>query len=498
MSLVLAVTMQTPASAQMNDKWVTLVLISEPDSLDGCQSTRSLVGRVLRQNIIETLIEINPKDGSITPRLARSWERVNDLTWRFHLREGVTFHDGAPFNAETAVVAISRTMNRDMECGDRYVYMEDLTITAKAVGEYTMELATDKPEPILPTRIAVVGIVSPNTDKTKLVRVPVGTGPYTFEHWDAGEEIVVKRNPDYWGEQPVVEGARYIWRGESSVRAAMVEIGEADLAPNISEREATNPETDFSYPNSETTYLRIERSRAPLDDVRVRQALNYAINREGMRGTVLPEGSQNATQIVVPSIAGHNHDLDKKVYPYDPDKARALLAEAKADGVPVDTEIWLMARQDRFPTVNEAMEALLAMFNEVGFNMTLRVLDRNLHTELSNKPYTTDRPPLVDLGQHDNAKGDPVFSVYNKYSCEGEQSFICDPELDQMMIKAAGLTGQERVDTWKEIFRVLYEDKISDAWLYHMVGHTRVNERLDFTPSLATNSEVQLSHIKFK
>ncbi len=217
-----------------------------------------------------------------------------------------------------------------------------------------------------------------------------------------------------------------------------------------------------------------------------------------MRGSVLPVGSQIATQIVLPSIAGHNHDLDKKVYAFDPAMARKLVAEAKADGVPVDTESWLTARQDRFPTVNETMEVLLAMFNDVGLNMKLRVLERNVHSELSNKPYTTDGPPLMDLGQHDNAKGDPVFSVYNKYSCEGRQSFVCNPALDKMTIREATLSGKERVDSWKEIFRVIYEDIVSEAWLYHMVGHTRVSDRLNLTPSIAINSEVQLSGIKFK
>ena len=94
-----------PAAAQ--DKTVTVVLSEEPEGLDGCNSNRSTVGRVAKQNIVETLTEINPKDGSITPRLATSWKKVDDKTWRFTLRKGVTFHDGAPFNAETAAKGIA-------------------------------------------------------------------------------------------------------------------------------------------------------------------------------------------------------------------------------------------------------------------------------------------------------------------------------------------------------------------------------------------------------
>src|ERR1700754_140217 len=89
---------------------VTIVLSDEPIGLDPCNSDTSTLGRINRQNIVETLTEIDPKDGSIKPRLATSWTKVNETTWRFKLREGVSFHDGAPFNAETAVTSIMRTL----------------------------------------------------------------------------------------------------------------------------------------------------------------------------------------------------------------------------------------------------------------------------------------------------------------------------------------------------------------------------------------------------
>jgi len=104
-----------PAMAQ--GKTVTIVLSEEPEGLDGCNSNRSTVGRVAKQNIVETLTEIDPKDGSITPRLAVSWEKIDEKTWRFKLREGVKFHDGAPFNAETAAKAIHRTMDTTQKTG---------------------------------------------------------------------------------------------------------------------------------------------------------------------------------------------------------------------------------------------------------------------------------------------------------------------------------------------------------------------------------------------
>src|ERR687894_512053 len=99
------------AVAAAEEGEVVIVLSEEPDMVDPCEASRSNVGRIVKQNVTETLTEIDPDDGSITPRLATAWEQVDDLTWRFQLKEGVTFHDGEPFNAEAAKSAIERTLD---------------------------------------------------------------------------------------------------------------------------------------------------------------------------------------------------------------------------------------------------------------------------------------------------------------------------------------------------------------------------------------------------
>jgi len=115
-----------------------------------------------------------------------------------------------------------------------------------------------------------------------------------------------------------------------------------------------------------------------------------------------------------------------------------------------------------------------------------------------SQPYAEDRPPQLIQVQHDNAKGDPVFTVYFKYASEGLQSVVKDPKVDEMIAKATGATGEERAMLWKEIFRVVGEDIVADIPMFHMVGYTRVSERVNFTPTIAANSELQLSQISFK
>jgi peptide/nickel transport system substrate-binding protein len=276
----------------------------------------------------------------------------------------------------------------------------------------------------------------------------------------------------------------------------MVAAGEADIAPNIALQDATNGNLDFSYPNSETVYMRIDHEVAPLNDVRVRKALNHAVDREAFVGSILANGTLLATGMTPPSTIGYNHDL--KPYAYDPKAAKSLMAAAKADGVPVDTEIRLIGRINNFANVQETMEALQSMFNDVGFNVKLEMYEVAEWLEYYSKPFADGRGPIMVEAQHDNANGDPVFSMFFKYASEGLQSGINDAKLDAMIADATAATGSTREAKWKDTFKYIHEDLVGDVMLFHMVGFSRVNDRLDFTPSIRTNSELQLSQIAFK
>jgi peptide/nickel transport system substrate-binding protein len=475
---------------------ITIVLSEEPDILDPCESSRSNIGRVVKQNITETLTEINPKDGTITPRLATEWEQVDDLTWRFKLREGVTFHDGEPFNAEAVKTAIERTLDDRIDCEIRIKFFGGTELTPVVVDEHTIDIKTTEPAPIMPTMMGTMTITSPNTVMGERTRDPVGTGPYKFDHWDVGQEIVLKRFDDYWGEQPDVETANYVWRTESAVRAAMVETGEADIAPNIAVQDATNPEMDFSYPNSETSRLRIDVNKPPLDDIRVRKALNLGFDREAMVGTIFSEDVVPATQLVVPSINGHNPDL--KVWPYDPEEAKSLLEEARADGAPIDNEIVLICRTNLYPNSPEACEAIMAMYQALGLNVSLQMLDAAAWVDWLTKPFADDRPVNIQQGQHDTNNGDPVYTVFNKYHSDGGQSVLSDPELDKMIEGAEVATGDDRRAQWQAVFAKINDEIIADVPMFHMVGYSRVGPDVDFTPDISSNSELQVALVKLK
>ena len=496
---LLAVTSLLPgyALAQAANKTITVVLEEEPDSLDGCNANRSNNGRVTRNNIVEALTEIEPKDGSIKARLATSWERKDDLTWRFKLRENVKFHDGTPANAENIAKAISRTIDTQLVCETRVKFFAGIKVTGKAVDALTLDVVSDKPDPILPTRMGSLMLSSPNTPLDKTVQEPVGTGPYVFQSYKPGTEIVLKRNDSWWGGKPDADMARYVWRGESAVRAAMIKVGEGDLAPGIGVQDATDPETDFSYPNSETSRLRIDTLVAPLNDKRMRLALNYAADVKSLRGTIFSKDVIPANQMIVEGIGGFNPELNKLSIPYDPAKAKQLIAEAKAAGVQVDKEITLIGRNGVYPGASEVMEAFVGWYKAVGLNVKLKMTDVAEWRGYHNQPFPADRAPNLVQTMHDNNSGDAAFTVPYLFSCKGSTSALCVPALDQKIAATQEMTGKARSDSWQAIMKEIY-DEVPQVFMFHMVGYSRVSKRLAWKPSVATNSEVQIAQIKFK
>jgi peptide/nickel transport system substrate-binding protein len=492
---LLGTNLATMAAAQDNTA-ITIVMPEEPPTLDSCDASKSQVGRIVKGNVFETLVVLNPADGSLQPRLATSWEQIDELTLRFHLVEGVTFHDGEPFNAEAVAFNLTRAMNESVSCFNALVALEGYDVTTNIIDDYTIDVITQKPAPILATSFAVMTMASPNTSIEGMVRDPVGTGPYVFSEWIPSERIVLTRNDEYWGAEPEVTEVTYVFRGESAVRAAMVETGEADLTPVIAMQDADDPSMDFSYLNSETVRLRIDTRYPPLDDVRMRQALNYAVDREALLGSVVSPESVIATQYVPPGTNGFNTDLVP--YAYDPERAAELVAEAAADGVDTSAEIVLMGRIDNFPNVAEFLEATTAMFQAAGLNVRLEMLEAANHQQYQVRPMPEGIGPNLFEEMHDNARGDAYFTVYNKYHSNGGASTLSDPELDALIERADAATGDERREAYEEAFRIIHEDDVADVMMFHMVGYTRVGPRINYTPTIATNSEVDLASITFK
>lgn len=492
-ALMFGTMLSLPAVAADGPKTVTVVVPEAIDSIDTCDSERNPVGRLVLTNLGEPLTDLDPATTKVIPRLATSWEQ-NGTTWRFHLRPDVKFQDGTDFTAAAVASSLARITNPATECAD-IRYFNGIKVTTNVVDDHTIDITTDPFQPILPLALSNVPIVSTSAPADHKDRAPVGTGPYMLDSWPSPQELVLKRFDGYWGKKPEAEVAKFEYRADSAVQAAMVASGEADLAPYIAVQDATNPKTDVPYPNTETPYVMIPTDTKPFDDIRVRKALNLAVDRQSFIGTLVSKDAEVATQMITPFVNGYNPDI--KPWPYDPDQAKKLLAEAKADGEPVDTEITLYGNLGLFPNMSDIVSALAQMWRAVGFNVKEAIAERSQFLAMVNQPRPKGEAPGLYINSHDNSTGDAASTLTFKYFSKGGQSMINDAETDKLITEGAAATGEERTKDFQAAFARVNEDIVADVPLFHLVGYARISPRINFKPNTLTNNQLRLEDITF-
>jgi len=483
-------------SAAKAQNVVKIVLPEEPASLDPCDTNHSANSRVLRNNVTETLVNVRELDGSVAPSLATSWTQTNPTTWRFKLRSGVKFHDGTAFNAQAVAKALARAQLASLNCAIRGSKLGTNPYATTVVDNLTIDIVGKDPDPIVPYRMAVVDIGSPAlTPQDAKTQSPIGTGPYRMERWAKGRDIALTAVDSYWGTKPQVKKVEFVWRSESAIRAAMVDTGEAQLSFGIAPQDAKTA-NDKAYLNAEVTFIRIDTEVAPFTDIRVRRAANLAINRDSLIGSIFNKSVTKATQIVLPSVNGAS--LALVPWKYDPTEAKRLLAAAKAEGVPVDTEIVLYGRLGLYPNATESMEAVQAMLATVGFNVRIEMMETSSWLKKLLKPFPANRQPNLLLSQHDNTQGDAIFSIGPKFASSGNQSTLTDSVLDAFIDEGTRSTGTARRDAFRKAFEHIDRVVIATIPLFNMVGTVRVSPKANFVPDVNTNNEIKLRTLSLR
>jgi peptide/nickel transport system substrate-binding protein len=471
-----------------------IVLPEEPPTLEPCESSLTSTGVVVRSNITEPLIERDPTSGDLQPLLSTSWRQTSPTEWSFDIRKGITFSNGAPFTATDAAFSIDRAVNSDLNCNvDGYVFGDE-KLKLNAVNDTTLTVTTESPDPILPLRISFVEIVPRTTSTTAKVREPIGTGPYTIDDWEYGQKLRLARNETYWGRKPAFARAEYQWRSEGSVRAAMITNDETDIATGLGPEDGAG-NLGVAFPNNETTALRITCTQAPLNDIRIRQAINYTVNRTGIVKALFRGMGEPAAQLIPDGVVGHNADL--QLWPHDPDKAKQLVAEAKAAGVPVDKPIRLIGRTAQFPKITETMEVIQSELTEIGLNANIEMMDTAGQLQYQLRPFPDNAGPFVALIMHGNQAGDAAFSVDQYMRTDGAQNGCGTPAFDQKIDAAGQLTGRQRQDTYAKLFAAEPTEVAQFAYIAHMNGVLGKSPRVDYKPNSATGDEMRLSQMTF-
>ncbi|PRA10638.1 peptide ABC transporter substrate-binding protein [Arthrobacter sp. MYb211] len=473
-----------------------IVLQQEPPTLEACESNLTSTGVVVRSTITEPLIERNPSTGELEPKLATEWSSEDDTTWTLKLREGVKFHDGSDFTAEDAAATINRAVNSDLGCNvEGYVFGDD-DLDVKVVDDNTVEVTALKADPILPLRLSFLEVVPAETSTTEKVREPIGTGPYKLDAWNAGQSIDASAFAEYWGEAPAFAKANYQWRSEGSVRAAMITSGEADIATGLSPEDSIG-DLGVSYPNNETVALRMHADKAPFDDIRIRQAVNYAIDKEAIVASLYGGRDKAAAQLVPEGVVGHSESLP--VWEYNPEKAKSLVAEAKDDGVETSAQINMIVRTAQFPKIEELGQVIQEQLSQAGLNVNLKMLETSQHLTYQVRPFPTDEDGAIMLmTQHGNQAGDAAFTVDQYMTSKGAQSAFGTPELDELIDTADAATGEDRQAAFEKVFQYQNDEVVQFAHIAHQTGMLGIAGTVSYEPNSSSGDELRLAEVTAK
>jgi peptide/nickel transport system substrate-binding protein len=364
---------------------LTIARAAEAPSLDPYAATAAPSVYVYA-NIFDTLVE-QDRDLSIKPALASSWEQVNPTTWRFHLREGVKFHDGTPFNAEAVKFTFDRVFDKAKPA--RGLSMAGPISGVAVIDEHTVDITTPKPYgPFLNamSEVFVFGMVSPTAVKKneqEFGHNPVGTGPFAFSSWRQNSEIVLTRNENYWGKKPAIE--RLVFRVIPEASSQVIALGadeidgivgpDANVVPRLREDRSV---AVYEVPGIRMLYVGFNTQREIFKDVRIRRAFNHAVNTKAlaervMRGTALPAEGYLPKQVFGYANVG--------TYAYDPEAAKKLLAEAgwtpgpdgklQKNGQPLVVSFWGYTGRD--PSAKLLGEAVQGDLQRIGVTVNLRI-----------------------------------------------------------------------------------------------------------------------------
>lgn len=476
--LVLSVSLLgVQAFAQTEGGTLTIGRPSDAISLDPHRATTAPEVWVYN-NIYETLVAID-ENMEIVPSLAESWERIDDTHMRFHLKEGVTFHDGTPFNAEAVKFTIDRVINPDQPARGR-AWLGPV-IGAEVVDDYTVDIITSSPfGPLLNhlSMVFVVGMVSPTAVEKwgdDYGRHPVGTGPFKFESWETNQAITLSRYDDYHGEKAHLDQVVFRVMPEEGARMIAFMRGDLDMvlraAPAELELLRSDPSVQvFDSEGLRVFYVGLNLARSPTDDPLIRQAIAHAIDVESINAFVVENAMLPAESVIAPAVFGYKDTGMAEKYDYNPEQALELFAEAGytpgADGTllnsagePLQVTFW--ASQGRDLKDREVSEAIMAQLQEIG--VTVEYLNQEWGAYLSvlatgDKPYN-----LYMLGWV-TVTGDADFGLYDNFHSDEtspNDSNYNNAEVDTLLeVARSSLDQDERQQAYGEALEQITEDVV--------------------------------------
>lgn len=447
---------------------VTVALGREPFNLDP-QLIDDGTERAVNDNIYETLLTRTPTGELTADGLAAALpEQIEEDVWQFTIREGITWHNGDPFTVEDVAASVNRIIDPDFASQQGSFFG---TITgAEVVDETTVNIMTNGPDPVLPSRMywmkivpasAPTGALGAAEDSDFAVN-PVGTGPYKLVEWARGDHITIEKNDDYWGENPSnIESVTYVFIPEAGTRQAGLISGEYDLVPNLLPEDIESAPNFATVRGLEHAMVVLNTTGGITEDVNVRRALYHAINSESIANDLFQGyATVEPCQPMDPSWFGFHPDLEP--FPYDADEARRLLEEA---GVAGET-IQLVGTAGRWLKDREVLEAIANFWREVGLEVDLQVFDlgeyntRLFHggKNIPDSIFVSSSNELLDADRNLSAYLQPNF-------LGGANN---DPHMEDLLLTARTETD---VDARQALYEEALEISCEDAYLLNLYNN---------------------------
>ena len=442
-------------SADETDKTIVRInMESEPDNLDPWLSAASDTEAVFH-NVFEGLVLFD-ETGALIPGLAKSWDISDDgLTYTFHLRDDVTFHNGKAFSAEDVVYTYEALSGLG---GEEPLSSKFTNVTAiNAIDDYTVELTLGEADAafLQYTRVAV--LPKGYEDQSS---APVGTGPFVFEKYVPGQMVVLEKNENYYDESrmPKIDEAQIYIMGDDSAVLTALQSGQLDAGIVYADSAdyLTGDFTINSSPQNMVQLFALNNSVEPFDDVRVRQAFEYAINKDQIIDGVFAGYATELYSNFSPVMSHFYNDELEDVYTYDVDKAKELMAEA---GYENGFDITITVPSNYQKHVDTA-QVIAQQLKEINVNATIEPVEWGqwLEQVYTNADYETT---IVGL----TGKLDPN-DILGRYVSDYGKNFMkySNPDYDKLIEEAKTASDEERVELFKECQKVLTEDAAA-VWI---------------------------------
>lgn len=474
---------------------ITVIQTTTVDTLDPHLSFRPDEAMVLAR-IYQPLVDRVPETSQPGPMLATSWKTVDPQTWDFTLKPGVTFTNGEPLDSAVVKFSFDRILNPDLKAPQR-ASLAGAVDSISVVDPMTIRIVTKGPYPLLLERLTTVRMVPPKYVAEKgndaFGANPIGTGPYKFVEWKRGQSVTITRNDSYFGDKPAIKDVLFRPIAESSTALAELLNGSADLVVNVAPDQVDTVKKSgkadiFIQPAVNVLEIRMDALARggpnPFTDKRVRQAASYSINKDAIAKTLLGGYSTVMATNIVPQMFGYDSSI--KPIPYDPNKAKELLAAAGyANGFDVDF-LWHEVTAFREPKT--IAEAVASDLNKVGIRAKLRTVGATESTPLMNSGkagpiFITNN---VNGGGYDAGFG--FFYLRKQY----DASYYYSDELEALISKGEKSVDQnERKQIYSQIQKLLI-DESPYIWGWSGFSLIGVSNKLDFKPTAGVDPLVHL------